>query len=124
LRLASLDDIAATKLHAIIQSGERVKDFIDMYYLLEHRNLNDLLEAYGTKYPELNVSIARNALLYHKDVNFDWTIEVLRRPFNWREIDERLRMAVQEPRKIFSIESHELKKDSAEKMKKGIRHGR
>ncbi|HLZ89121.1 MAG TPA: nucleotidyl transferase AbiEii/AbiGii toxin family protein, partial [Puia sp.] len=35
VRMASLDDIGAMKMHAITNSGQRAKDFIDMYYLLE-----------------------------------------------------------------------------------------
>ena len=30
----SKEDIAAMKFHAIIQSGKRLKDFIDIYFLL------------------------------------------------------------------------------------------
>ena len=30
------EDIAAMKFHAIIQSGKRLKDFIDIYFLLHH----------------------------------------------------------------------------------------
>lgn len=32
----SLEDFAAMKLNAISNSGKRLKDFIDVYYLLEH----------------------------------------------------------------------------------------
>src|SRR5205085_12023719 len=39
IRMASLEDIGAMKLHAIHQSGERLKDFVDMEVLLEHRCL-------------------------------------------------------------------------------------
>jgi hypothetical protein len=35
VKMASLDDIAAMKLHAIFTSGQRSKDFADMYYLLD-----------------------------------------------------------------------------------------
>lgn len=35
IRMVSLEDIGAMKLHAIVQSGSRLKDFIDIYFLLE-----------------------------------------------------------------------------------------
>ncbi|GAA3950725.1 hypothetical protein GCM10022246_01540 [Pedobacter ginsengiterrae] len=34
IRMASLQDIAAMKLNAVVGSGERIKDFVDLYYLL------------------------------------------------------------------------------------------
>jgi len=40
VRLASIEDIGAMKLHAILQSGSRIKDFIDIYFLLEHHPLD------------------------------------------------------------------------------------
>jgi hypothetical protein len=68
IRLASLDDIAAMKFNAIVGDGSRVKDFIDIYMLLEHRTLNQMTYAYESKYRSINARVARKALLYHKDV--------------------------------------------------------
>jgi hypothetical protein len=42
IRLISTEDIGAMKLHAIMQSGKRLKDFVDMYFLLEHHPLKNL----------------------------------------------------------------------------------
>jgi len=39
IRMASLEDIAAMKLNAIVQDGSRMKDFIDIYMLLEQQSL-------------------------------------------------------------------------------------
>ena len=39
IRLASLEDIGAMKLHAIFQSGTRIKDFIDMHFLVQRLTL-------------------------------------------------------------------------------------
>jgi len=46
IRMSSLEDIGAMKLNAIAQSGERKKDFIDMYFLLEQRPLLAIVKAY------------------------------------------------------------------------------
>src|ERR1700733_2995932 len=43
IRMASLEDIAAMKIHAIMNEGSRVKDYVDIYSLLEHRNLSQLV---------------------------------------------------------------------------------
>lgn len=50
LRLASPKDIAALKINAIEGRGTR-KDFVDIYYLLEHYSLGELLYFYKQKYP-------------------------------------------------------------------------
>jgi len=45
----SKEDIAAMKLNAIINSGQRLKDFIDIYFLLEHFSIKDMLGFFETK---------------------------------------------------------------------------
>ncbi|MGB4900509.1 MAG: nucleotidyl transferase AbiEii/AbiGii toxin family protein, partial [Saprospiraceae bacterium] len=40
----SKEDIAAMKLNAIVRSGQRLKDFIDLYFLLEHFSIHQMLE--------------------------------------------------------------------------------
>lgn len=46
IRMVSLQDIGAMKLHAIFQNGNRYKDFIDMYFLLEHQPLKVFADSY------------------------------------------------------------------------------
>ena len=46
IRMVSLEDIGAMKLNVITDSGRRLKDFIDMYSLLEHRSLRDFFDFY------------------------------------------------------------------------------
>ena len=36
--MISNDDIGAMKIHAIFQSGKRLKDFVDMYFLLDGKH--------------------------------------------------------------------------------------
>jgi len=64
IRMASIEDIAAMKFNAIVQDGSRLKDFIDIYVLLEHRSLAQLLSCYVQKYPNVNGLTANKALLY------------------------------------------------------------
>lgn len=49
LRLASVSDIAAMKITAIIGRGTK-KDFIDIAFLLHHFSLEEILHFYAAKY--------------------------------------------------------------------------
>jgi len=40
----SKEDIAAMKFHVIIQSEKRLKDFIDIYYLLQYFNMQQMID--------------------------------------------------------------------------------
>jgi hypothetical protein len=103
VRMASLEDIAAMKLHAIVNSGKRLKDYVDIHYLLELRNLNELTATYTAKYPDSNPASARNALLYHAEIDFKVELGLLNREFKWEEVKARLKEAVVEPKKVFEV---------------------
>lgn len=47
----SKEDIAAMKLNAIVNSGQRVEDFVDIYFSLEYFSIADMLSFFQTKYP-------------------------------------------------------------------------
>ena len=66
LRLASPQDIAAIKVNAIEGRGTR-KDFVDVYFLLTHFKLSELLEFYKQKYPEYSFFRALMSLTYFDD---------------------------------------------------------
>ena len=66
LRLASPKDIAAMKINAIEGRGTK-KDFIDMYFLLQHYTLEDILTFYANKYPENSIFRALMSLTYFED---------------------------------------------------------
>lgn len=81
LRLASPKDIAAMKINAIEGRGSR-KDFIDVYFLLQHFTLKEILDFYAQKYPNFSMYRALMSLTYFVDaekfdmptmfVDFDW----------------------------------------------------
>ncbi len=66
LRLASERDIAAMKINAIEGRGTK-KDFIDVYFLLQHFSLNEILNFYCQKYPENSMFRALMSLAYFDD---------------------------------------------------------
>lgn len=68
LDLASLEDIAAMKLVAIIQRGIR-RDFIDLYFLIKLLGLKKVFRACERKYPRFNKYLALQALTYYDDAD-------------------------------------------------------
>ncbi len=66
LVLASPRDIAAMKINAIEGRGSR-KDFIDIYMLLQHYTLGELLDFYKKKYPNYSIFRALLSLTYFDD---------------------------------------------------------
>lgn len=72
-----------------------------MYYILEHRSLNDVTNAYSAKYPGQNVILARNALLFQGQIRKEAQLHMLLKPYNKKENDFRLRSAVLSPGQVF-----------------------
>ena len=66
LRLASPKEIAAMKINSIEGRGTK-KDFIYMYFLLQHYTLDDILKFYAEKYPENSVFRGLMSLSYFED---------------------------------------------------------
>ncbi|MBR1389622.1 MAG: nucleotidyl transferase AbiEii/AbiGii toxin family protein [Prevotella sp.] len=66
LRLASPRDIAAMKINAILGRGSR-KDFVDMYFLMQHYTLEEIIGFYKLKYPEHSEYRAMLSLTYFDD---------------------------------------------------------
>lgn len=66
--LASAKDIAAMKINAIIGRGSR-KDFVDLYVLLKHYSLKEIMAFYHTKYPDYSEYRALLSLTYFEDAD-------------------------------------------------------
>ena len=66
IRLASPVDIAAMKVNAIEGRGTK-KDFIDMYMLLQHYSLKEIIAFYQQKYPNYSIFRALRSLTYFED---------------------------------------------------------
>ena len=64
--LASIPDIAAMKVIAIIQRGTK-RDFVDIYYLIKKFSLSKILKWTQKKYPEYNEYLCLRALAYFED---------------------------------------------------------
>ena len=64
--LASLEDIAAMKIIAIIQRGTK-RDFFDLYFLIKRFGLEKILKLTQKKYSPFNPYVALQALVYFED---------------------------------------------------------
>ncbi len=101
IRIASLDDIAAMKLNAIVGSGSRLKDFVDIAFLSSHLSLAQMIGAYEQKYSSRNPVMIFKALAYHEDINFNEPIKYLKGVYNWDVIKNRLEHMVVSSSKTF-----------------------
>lgn len=83
VRLASLEDIAAMKLNAIMGRGSK-KDFIDLYFLLQKFSMKEILDFYTDKYTDGSKFLVLKSLVYFTDadgqpqpkmyLDFNWEI--------------------------------------------------
>ena len=61
-------DIAAMKLRAIETTGDRAKDFVDVFFLLKEMPLKKMFEYYRKKYSTDNIFNAKRSLGFFGDV--------------------------------------------------------
>jgi hypothetical protein len=123
VRMASLDDIAAMKVHAIHNNGTRYKDFLDIYHLLEHMPFNKMMQAYKTKYPDMYVATAEMALRDHKAIDIDYDLKSLGRKVPPSEVLDRITDALNKPEKTYKATKHHKKdKDDPNQRLRRRRH--
>jgi hypothetical protein len=89
LRLASLEDIAAMKLAAVVQRGSK-KDFIDVFALGRHFALGDMLACYRKKYGVEDVGHVLVALAWFDDADRERTPMLLQRQ-SWPDVKATIR---------------------------------
>jgi len=95
VKLLSLPDITAMKLNEISTSGQRSKDFIDLYYLLNKLDLGKMLGYYKKKYEQENVAHILKSLIYFNDVDLaDWPVLIENPKLKWIDVKNRIEKAV------------------------------
>ncbi len=97
----SKEDIAAMKLNAIAGSGQRLKDLIDVYFLLESLSVNGMLECYTIKYPNSNPLIALKAISYFNDIDPEIDPPRMKHSLSMNALQKRITEAVLHPYKTF-----------------------
>ena len=89
--MVSTEDIIAMKLNAIAISGQRVKDFIDIYYLLKKYSLADMIGFYKSKYATFNEVNILKSLTWFDDVDQSgWPVLMLNPDLKWAEIAKKI----------------------------------
>ncbi len=87
ISVLSEKDICAMKLNAIAISGQRAKDFIDIWYLLRKFEVPDILGFYRTKYNQTNDAVILKSLLYFDDVDVaEWPILISDPALKWATV--------------------------------------
>ena len=104
LRLATLADIAAMKMHAIINSGKRPKDFVDVVFLSMHYSYNEIKGLLLKRYPSYDPIMVDKAIIYFGDVDelLIPEIRMLGYVFDFSAIEKRIVKMTDNPDKIFS----------------------
>lgn len=108
IRMLSLADIGAMKMNAILYNGTRLKDFVDMYFLLEQTSLENLAIGFTKKYPDVNVQMAYNALAYHEDINLNFEINYIHDAVKFESIAQRLKESVNNPGRTFKKQGKKI----------------
>ena len=91
--LASDKDIAAMKINAIMGRGTR-KDFIDLYLLLQHYSLTQIMDFYRQKYPEFSEYRALLSMTYFDDAEMqDMPLMFIKTP--WESMKTSIIQAVE-----------------------------
>lgn len=88
LRLFSLEDIGAMKLAAIIGRGKK-RDFFDIYFLLNHFTMRELIQFYNEKYYDGSEFILAKSLVYFEDAEEDEIPDLLEK-IEWEMVKEKI----------------------------------
>ena len=95
ISLLSEEDIIAMKLNAVSISGQRSKDFIDIYYGLKNYTICDMIEFYKAKYNQQDASHVLKSLIYFDDVDLaDWPVLVKDPDLKWETVMNKIEKEV------------------------------
>ena len=95
IKMLSEPDIVAMKLNAIATSGQRSKDFIDIFYLLDNYDIGSMLSFYKTKYNQQNDTFLLKSLIYFDEVDLsDWPVMVKTPGLKWNDVKKRIDKSV------------------------------
>jgi len=103
VRMASLQDIAAMKLNAIVGNGSRLKDYVDIAYLSSVFSLDQMLSFFDEKYPQQNSLMALKSLTWFEDIDFNVEVLYMNEKMNWNFIQTRILEMIHQPQQIFKM---------------------
>jgi hypothetical protein len=91
IQLASIEDIAAMKLNAIIGRGSK-KDFIDLFFILKDYSLATLMEFYTKKYNDGSTFLVLKSLAYFEDADME-EMPFMFNNIDWKTIKDNIKKA-------------------------------
>ncbi len=93
--MLSVEDIVAMKLNAISVSGQRVKDFIDIYYLLHTYSIGEMIGFYKKKYSQFNEVNILKSLCWFEEVDLsDWPMLLKTPKLEWETVKKKIEKAI------------------------------
>ena len=104
IRIATKTDIAAMKVHAIINSGKRPKDFVDVAFLSMHYSYNQIKALLLKRYPAYDPIMADKAVIYFGDIDelLIPEIKMLGYEFDFERIKCRIIKMTDKPDKVYT----------------------
>lgn len=91
IRLANIKDIACMKIDAITGRG-RKKDFCDLYFLLQQK---EMMDAYKIMYPHSTLFHVYKSLTWFEDADLDGDLLVMDKKFKWEDAKHAILEAVE-----------------------------
>ena len=93
--ILSEPDIVAMKLNAISTSGQRIKDFIDIYFLIDKYDLKTMLSFYCGKYNQKNDLLVLKSLIYFDDVEeSEWPVMIREPDLKLKDVKRKIQKRV------------------------------
>ena len=104
-RIATKKDIAAMKMHAIINSGKRPKDFVDIAFLSMHFSYNDIKRLLLRRYPAYDPMMDDRAVVYFGDIDETLIPEInmIGYEFDFGRIKNRIIKMTDNPDKVYTM---------------------
>ena len=105
IRIASVADIAAMKMHAIINSGKRPKDFVDVAFLSMRYSYNQIKQLLMKRYSAYDPIMADKAIIYFGDIDemLIPEIRMLGYVFDFQAVEKRIIKMTDYPDKVYSM---------------------
>lgn len=103
-RIAAKADVAAMKMHAIINSSKRPKDFVDMAFLSMCFSYNEIKQLLLRRYPAYDPMMADRAMVYFGDIdeNLIPEINMIGYKFDFNRVINRIIKMTDNPDKVYA----------------------
>ena len=104
IRIATVTDIAAMKMHAIINSGKRPKDFVDVAFLSMRYSYNQIKQQLLRRYSAYDPIMVDKAIIYFGDIDemLIPEIRMLGYQFDFERIKHRIIKMTDSPDKLYA----------------------